>query len=171
MHKHPQNLHQNPQKDGKCPGVWAFLRSTKRPKENAPKNWRASPLRITFKNQQKQAECAPPLPPPHPKGDTESTQHVDDYKENTPQNLLAFLPKNKISKIKKIRQSACSQRKMRPPPPIQFKKNARACFPTGGLSSKTYIYNIFTFVSNLLDHSLAPRNSSCIILLYFNNIE
>ena len=28
VHKHPQQLSRNPQNDGKCPGVWAFLRST-----------------------------------------------------------------------------------------------------------------------------------------------
>ena len=28
VHKHPQKWSRNPQNDGKCPGVWAFLRST-----------------------------------------------------------------------------------------------------------------------------------------------
>ena len=99
------------------------------------------PIRITFKNQEKQAECAPPLPPPlhTPRGDTESTQHADDYKGNTSQNLQAFLPKNKISKIKKIRQVPAHKEKC-VPPPSGLETNARTCFPTGGPSSKTYIY-------------------------------
>ena len=87
-------------------------------KKTPSKNGGHSPLRITFKNQEKQAECAPPLPPPlhTPRGDTESTHHADDYEGNTSRKMQAFLKKNKICQIKKIRQSACSHRKMRLPP-------------------------------------------------------
>ena len=96
-------------------------------KKTPSKNGGHSPLRITFQNQEKQAECAHPLPPPlhTPRGDTESTQHADDYKGNTSQNLQAFLPKNKISKIKKIRQSACSQ-------PLRFEKKCTHVFSNRG---------------------------------------
>ena len=53
--KCPRNL----QNDGKCPGMWAFLRNTKKPKENAsPTNGRHSPHTNNIKKSRK----APPPP-------------------------------------------------------------------------------------------------------------
>ena len=43
VHKQPQKWSRKPQNDGKCASVWAFLRNTKKTKENPPKKWRASP--------------------------------------------------------------------------------------------------------------------------------
>ena len=101
-------------------------------KKTPSKNGGHSPLRITFKNQEKQAECAPPLPPPlhTPRGDTESTQHADDYERNTSQNLQAFLPKNKISKIKKIRQEVPAHKEKCVP--LRFENKCKHVFSNKG---------------------------------------
>ena len=95
-------------------------------KKTSSKNGGHPPPRITFKNQEKQAECAPPLPPPlhTPRGDTESTQHADDYKGNTTQKLQAFLPKNKMSKNKKNASP--------PPPPFRFENKCTHVFSNRG---------------------------------------
>ena len=131
MHKNSSEIHNMM---ANVPACGHSCEAQNKRKKTPSKNGGHSPLRITFKNREKQAECAPPLPPPlHTRrGDTESTQHADDYKGNTSQNLQAFLPKNKISKIKKIRQSACSQKENVPPPSDLKKKKCTHVFSNRG---------------------------------------
>ena len=93
-----------------CQRVGILANTQKKIKKTPSKNVGHSFLRPTFQNQEKHAECAPPLPPPlhTPRGYTDSTEHADDYTGNSAQKLQVFLPKNKIFKSKKIRQIACA---------------------------------------------------------------
>ena len=141
IHKHSQKWPRNSQNDGKCPGVWAFLRTTNKKLQKTPsKNGGQFPPRIELKNQEKQAECAPPLP-----GFSGETRKI--LKTTPLQKTRALHPtKNNIWKSRKSARSTWSQSKnVSSPSPLRFEKiDPSTCFPTGGPSSKTYIY-IYTY--------------------------
>ena len=63
VHTHAQKRPRKSQNDGKLLACGHSCATQKKPNEKSPQKMAGTPLRITFENLEKQAECAPPLPP------------------------------------------------------------------------------------------------------------
>ncbi len=97
--------------------------------ENALKKWRASPLRTKLSNQEKQAECAPPLP-----GFSGEARKI--LKTTPLQKMRALHPtQNNIWNSRKSARSTWSESKnVASPSPLRLKKYSQArAFQQGGL--------------------------------------